>query len=509
MSPGAQHQPDGFEFRQPVLLWTGLGCVLVMLLVLLLTFVPGRPSLQGTGAGHGNLDGRSSSDGAGSDHDNSPQQLPAADHHAADQEAAASAPASTRETSPVEMAGSAGDPDSNPATEAADGPDQSSETATSGERPDTDPASAFLIDSFERSKTQASTAAGQQLSARSESGRRAAVQKYGGTAESERAVNSGLHWLAKIQVSDGSWDFGAPGPGATPGSLHGAEMGATSMALLCFLGAGHTHKWDGEFRETVDKGLNFLLQGARTVDGAGDLRGTPGAHGSMYIQGLAAICLNEAAAMEPADDRLKRTARQAVRFIERAQDQRGGGWRYSPGQAGDTSVVGWQVMALHSARSAGTRISGKVERRASQFLDSVQERGGPGYGYVSPDRSPAMTAAGLLCRMYLGWRHDHPSLKQGVMHLSELGPSRDNMYYNYYATQVVHHWGGDVWYRWNEIMRDQLIQRQLAQGPAAGSWPTLDPHAGSGGQIYETALCLLTLEIYYRYLPLYGDLDGN
>ncbi len=349
-----------------------------------------------------------------------------------------------------------------------------------------------------------------ELGGRSSSGKQAALRKYGGTAESERAVNSGLRWLQNNQQFDGSWSFGSPGPGARPGRLASTDMGATSMALLCFLGAGHTHRSDGEFRETVSKGIEFLMKGARGNRTTADLRGAYQDNSGMYVQGLATIVLCEAYAMEPDDSGLKRLARKAVHAIEMAQDKKGGGWRYAPGDAGDTSVVGWQVMALHSAKSAGIAVSRETERRVELFLDSVQEYDGARYKYMPGRRdntTPSMTSAGLLCRMYLGWRHDNAALESGVGYLSEIGPSGNDMYYNYYATQVVHHWGGETWRKWNAVMREQLVERQITEGPAAGSWIPRDPHAYAGGQIYETALCLLTLEIYYRHLPLYQDLD--
>lgn len=349
-----------------------------------------------------------------------------------------------------------------------------------------------------------------ELGGRSASGRQAAVQKYGGTAESERAVNDGLRWLKEIQQYDGSWSFGAPGPGATSGRMTTTDMGATSMALLCFLGAGHTHLSDGEFRETVSKGLTFLMNGAQGDRVSVDLRGAYQDNSGMYVHGLATIVLCEAYAMEPSDTKLKRMARKAIKAIEKSQDKRGGGWRYAPGEPGDTSVVGWQIMAIHSAKTSGIPIDREMEYRAGQFLDSVQEEDGSRYKYMPgrrDDATPSMTAAGLLCRMYLGWRHDNSALDEGVGYLSELGPSSNDMYYNYYATQVVHHWGGKRWRRWNAVMRERLIERQIKEGPAAGSWSPRDPHAYAGGQIYETALCLLTLEIYYRHLPMYQDLE--
>ena len=112
-----------------------------------------------------------------------------------------------------------------------------------------------------------------------------------------------------------------------------------------------------------------------------------------------------------------------------------------------------------------------------------------------------------MCSSDLGWRKDRPELQAGVEHLAKVGPSRENMYYNYYATQVLHHFGGELWDKWNLRMREQLVTTQLRDGPGAGSWDVTDPHGGGGGRIYQTALSVLTLEVYYRHLPMYRKLD--
>jgi hypothetical protein len=56
-------------------------------------------------------------------------------------------------------------------------------------------------------------------------------------------------------------------------------------------------------------------------------------------------------------------------------------------------------------------------------------------------------------------------------------------------------------------MRRVLIDSQDKEGCAAGSWnpakPTPDAWSDQGGRIMVTSLCCLTLEVYYRYLPLY------
>ncbi len=349
-----------------------------------------------------------------------------------------------------------------------------------------------------------------EFGGRSKAGRRVALLKYGGTAASERAVSMGLEWLQGLQQNDGSWKFSQPGEGAEPGVFQSTEVGATSLALLCFLGAGHTHAQDGPYRDTVHKGLAYIGSQAAIVQGTADLRGASEGNAGMYVQGLATICISEAHAMEPGDTDLEELTKMAVRFIERSQDPKGGGWRYFPRQPGDTSVVGWQVMALQSARAGRIKVSTGTLRSARRFLQSARgDDDGATYRYM-PDRGQAtnaMSAVALLCRMYLGWQKDHEPLERGVRRLAAVGPSKTDIYFNYYATQVFRHWGGELWDAWNQKMREQLVTTQVTEGPAAGSWEPTDRHGFQAGQIYQTALSILTLEVYYRHLPLYHKLE--
>lgn len=345
---------------------------------------------------------------------------------------------------------------------------------------------------------------------RSEAGRRAAVRKFGGSAESEQSVTSGLAWLKSIQRNDGSWNFTDVGDAGQPGMLNTTDMGATSLALLCFLGAGHTHETVSDYQETVRSALAYLSKNAQLTSSGADLRGNAQGNSGMYVQGIASICICEASAMTPDDKSLKRLASEAVKFIEKAQQKVGGGWRYRPGDPGDTSVVGWQVLALQSAKAGRVRVQADTLQDVRRFLDSVESGDGAFYSYM-PEEPPrnSMTAVGLLCRMYLGWKRDRPALKAGVEHLAEIGPSREDIYYDYYATQVLHHWGGPLWDQWNLKMREQLVETQIKEGPGAGSWDVTDPHGYAGGRIYQTALSLLTLEVYYRHLPIYRRFDDQ
>ncbi|NLF07468.1 MAG: terpene cyclase/mutase family protein [Pirellulaceae bacterium] len=329
----------------------------------------------------------------------------------------------------------------------------------------------------------------------------------GATTSSEIAVSKALKWLATHQLTDGSWSFDtslAPsckGKCRNSGSLSQARNAATGLALMAFLGTGQTHQRSENYQVTIHRGLQFLINNMR-VGGNGGALDESG--GMMYSHGIAAIAISEAYALTN-DPNLLTPTRAVLGYICYAQDPIGGGWRYRPRQKGDTSVVGWQIMALKSGHMAGFEIPPLVVERASQFLDEVQQSGGSAYGYTTPGQGEATTAIGLLCRMYLGWQHDNPALERGVRMLSKRGPSPSNMYYNYYATQVMRHWEGEPWENWNRQMRDQLVHSQAKQGHEEGSWFTGsgDLGAPTGGRLYCTAMATMILEVYYRHLPIY------
>jgi hypothetical protein len=100
----------------------------------------------------------------------------------------------------------------------------------------------------------------------------------------------------------------------------------------------------------------------------------------------------------------------------------------------------------------------------------VQSDDGAAYGYVDKNTpGAARNAVGLLCRMYLGWKKNHPAMERGVANLAKGGPSSD-LYHDYYATQVLHHMEGEQWVSWNNTMRDMLVSTQSKKGHEAGSW---------------------------------------
>jgi len=338
------------------------------------------------------------------------------------------------------------------------------------------------------------------------SGKARLVASSGGNEASEKAVALALEWLAKHQMPDGGWNFNhalhpqCRGQCRNPGNIPEARNGATGMALLPFLGAGQTHK-TGKYKDQVKRGLYFLVNHMKVSPQGGSMHEKGG---SMYSHGIASIVLCEAYAMTH-DKGLYAPAQQALNFIAYAQDPVGGGWRYSPRQAGDTSAVGWQIMAMKSGHMAYLRVPPVTVQKAFRFLDSVQANNGAHYGYTDPAANrEGTTAVGLLCRMYLGWKKDNPALERGVKWMSDRGPSPSNMYYNYYATQVLRHWEGDRWKKWNTVMRDQLVKSQARKGHETGSWFMSSGHVTDrGGRLYCTSMGTMILEVYYRHLPIY------
>lgn len=358
--------------------------------------------------------------------------------------------------------------------------------------------------------------AGVGFAGRGSGSRQAMVGGFGGTKGSERAVAAGLNWLARHQNTDGSWSLDQFRRHCKDGTCSGqasvaSDAAATAFGLLPFLAAGQTHESKGPYQKVISTGITWLVRN-QTSDGCLATNSDE----KMYSHGLAAIALCEAYGLSK-DRRLGGPAQQAVKFIETTQHS-GGSWNYtpSPPSEGDTSIVGWQIMALKSAQMAGLKVSTRTLEKAKGFLRTVssgQEKGL--YGYKPGTKAThTLTSIGMLCMQYMGMQRDDPAMVEGKNFMMLYLPNQvnRNSYYWYYATQAMHNMPGPEWDTWNRRLRRILIETQVKEGCAAGSWdpdkPVRDALGDVGGRVMVTSMAVLSLEVYYRYLPLY-QLDSK
>ena len=340
--------------------------------------------------------------------------------------------------------------------------------------------------------------------------------------QTELAIESGLSFLAKYQRTDGSWHLEDFGDSVDIRS----DTAATALSLLSFQGAGYTHR-QFKYESVCERALNWMIQNQRPN---GDLyvRTDPTSDGNswLYSHAIATLALCEAYGMTQ-DESIKKNAQSAIDFLVQSQDPQGGGWRYQPKIGSDTSVTGWCMMALKSAELSGLSVSKESYRGITKWLEGSQASETQKYLYRynwqaadSPTTrhgrlpTPVMTSVGLLMRLYLGWRRDNPDMKRGTDWLIERppaegtaqNPQRDT-YYWYYATQVMFHMGGERWKKWYGTLYPMLIRTQTRDGDYLGSWEPNgripDAWGRFGGRLYVTTLNLLSLEVYYRHLPIY------
>ncbi|HBM77282.1 MAG TPA: hypothetical protein DD438_04160, partial [Verrucomicrobiales bacterium] len=167
-----------------------------------------------------------------------------------------------------------------------------------------------------------------------------------------------------------------------------------------------------------------------------------------------------------------------------------------------------QYMALHSARLAGLKVPEENFELARKWLDTTGggKHGGL-YGYQGPGTKwPAMIATGMFCRQLDLVAPTSPMQMESAQQL-KMTPMkiwRPDYYYIYYATLALYQHQGPVWRDWNVSLKDVLPNLQEKTGSQEGSWDPSRGLAGTGGRVTSTALATLSLEVYYRILPIYG-----
>jgi hypothetical protein len=378
--------------------------------------------------------------------------------------------------------------------------------------------------------------AGGMFGSRSGGGKKRALGHFGGSKASESAVDAALRWFKKHQGPDGQWALEtyqnncteAPKcePGQCPwGTVAGANNGCTGYALLCYLGAGYDHRMPSKYRQTVQKGIDWLVAQQKP----------DGSFGRNYEQGIATMALAEAYAMTN-DPALKDPAQRGVNVIMARQVKTDANdpysalaWDYQAAnlQRTDASVTGWCVMALKSARAAGLDC-GESMAGVTHWLKLVWQDSNPTFATLDPYKDTSripyawnpttkacdfrtdrdLTCVGALCAIFLGHHQGDIMLETMCNHiLNKQLPTGTptNFYYVYYNTLTMFQMGGDRWEKWNRTVRDLLVGSQRkGDGCFDGSWNPADGKfiGFENGRILTTAYGCLSLEVYYRYLPV-------
>ena len=232
----------------------------------------------------------------------------------------------------------------------------------------------------------------------------------------------------------------------------------------------------------------------------------------MYDQGMGVMALSEAFGLTK-DEKLREPLERSVAFIIAAQDPAAGSWRYRPfpqEKGGDTSIFGWQVMALRSAQLAGLDVPAEPLSRCEKWLKQIGGGKQKGlYGYRDANPKPAMVAEGLFSRQLLGTTASDPKMRESVQYLEANLPSPKQpfYYYWYYGQLALYQNKGPAWDKWNAKMKEALLSTQHLKGAHAGSWDPKGQHGAQSGRAVVTAMATLTLEVYYRYLPLYNAME--
>jgi hypothetical protein len=282
-----------------------------------------------------------------------------------------------------------------------------------------------------------------------------------------------------------------------------SDPAVSALATLAFLGHGDTPDSE-EFGPTVNRALQYVVS---TVGENGAVKPA-----NMYAQGAVMLALAEAYGMTQSPlvkEPLDRMVAAVITSQNVAKKNRAdtGGWRYTLGATdADVSVSGWIIMGLKSARLAGVSVPDEVFAKSSQYLWNMYSDQG-GFGYSSPGAKPNTTAIGVLCQQFLG-HSDDKRIKKALDTLKEQKfdwknpPGGHGVYGWYYMTQAMFQGGGSYWTYWNSQFRDALVKAQEADG----RWETKGKEAELG-PVYSTTLSCLMLEVYYRYLPIYQEME--
>jgi hypothetical protein len=317
------------------------------------------------------------------------------------------------------------------------------------------------------------------------------------TEKIEHAIDKACAWLAKNQDKNGSLKSSY-------------ACASTSLAGLAWLASGSTPH-EGKYSKNISLALEYILRCSSPSSGFISENAGFGPSG-MYGHGYSTQFLAQAYGMVREDqlaERVKAVLARAVRSIESCQNQYGG-WNSSPNGAltddGSGAIAVMQVTALRAAESCGVPVRSQVIDKAKKYLLAMtNDQGLYAYNWHArgnrSNGSVATTGAGMYMLGVLNL-HTDPKYPKGIKFIMNNLPGKNSdssfggwyAYSIFYASLAIYQHGGAEWDKWYPAMSGNLLRTQSADG----SW------SDSYGGVF-VALSVLSLELPYRYLPMFQD----
>lgn len=323
----------------------------------------------------------------------------------------------------------------------------------------------------------------------------------GGDDRTDYAVGCGLRWLKAHQSDDGSWD---------PDGLHGgdprARVGITALAVAAFLSEGFTRS-RGQFAASVGDGLHFILANQDDQGRFGWMEDEPAI--ALFNQSTSVLALAEHYILSRGDDEegLTHGIARLIAIIE--PDQTGTDQRSSThGAYADT----WAAMALRTAVMTGIEVEGlhsavaAAVKRVAMLAEKEPWRTVP---VAASIRTPPLYSASEEALKALFEEEKTVPQEAIVLFPDRNNPEtlftlleepdfREPSFLFFIGTALCED-RDPIWIEWNQRVKTILLENQQQDGLwlSDGDWPWID-----GGDVYTTAMHLLTLQVYYRYIKL-------
>ena len=323
----------------------------------------------------------------------------------------------------------------------------------------------------------------------------------------DKVIDKSISYLMKIQKRDGG----------IYERRYAATM--TSLGIMAFAAAGHMPDDETPEGKSMNKALNFVLNG-NFQDEAGYFGRRD--HSRMYGHGIITLMLAEMVGMgadAKQDLLIRKRLEKAIKLILWSQKQKSrrdtrnfGGWRYEPNSRdSDLSVTVWQLMSLRAANDAGIEVPKQAIDDAVQYLKNCYYSGRrnkkitntkSAFGYtVGSGPKFAMAASGLLAMQVCG-QYEADETKGAADWL--LGRRIDYgerwfFYGAYYYSQGMYQRGGKYAEEAKKKIEKLLFDKQRPDG----SWDSHNGEERGAGRVYSTAMGVLCLTVTYHYLPIY------